>query len=99
VYRSHPHREPRTGGALAYVRRVFSEESGVECRFGEPIAAGVRAAVEWWASLVEDGQTVTLSGATVLRFDAAELVVDHVDYWVQSDGVVTPYRDWGGHSG
>ncbi|MCE9620863.1 MAG: nuclear transport factor 2 family protein [Actinomycetia bacterium] len=95
VYRSHPHREPEHGGALGYVSRVFSEESNVECRFGEPIAVGDRAAVEWWASMNEGAQELTLSGATVLRFDADGLVIEHVDYWGQSDGRLAPYTGWG----
>ena len=28
-------------------------------------------------------QAITLAGTTVLRFDSAGLVVDHVDYWMQ----------------
>jgi hypothetical protein len=32
---------------------------------------------------VEADQAVTLAGTTVLRFDSAGLVVDHVDYWMQ----------------
>jgi hypothetical protein len=93
-YRSHPHRHPEDGGVRAYVTRTFAEEDDVECRFGEPVASGDRAAVEWWATFVEDGQPITLSGTTVLRFDAAGLVTDHVDYWVQGDGRVLPYPGW-----
>jgi hypothetical protein len=32
---------------------------------------------------IEADQAVTLAGTTVLRFDSAGLVVDHVDYWMQ----------------
>jgi len=100
-YRSSPFREVEPGGALAYVERQFPIEDDVECRFGEPIAAGDRATVEWWASFLEAGQAITLAGATVLRFDSDGLVVDHVDYWVQSPGRTVPYAGWGeaGHLG
>jgi SnoaL-like protein len=98
IYRSHPHRGPEPGGAAAYVSRVFAEESAVECWFGEPIAAGPRAAVEWWASFVEAQRDVTLSGTTILTFDSDGLVVDHVDYWVQSDGRLSPFTGWAGRS-
>jgi hypothetical protein len=94
-YRSSPFREPEAGGALAYIDRQFALEDGVECRSGEPICAGDRAAVEWWASFIEAGQAITLAGATVLRFDSAGLVVDHVDYWVQGQGRTAPYAGWG----
>ena len=52
-----------------YLKRVFAEESDIMCSFGEPVVSGDRAAVEWWGSWIEDGQTVTLAGATLLRFD------------------------------
>jgi hypothetical protein len=94
-YRAHPFRQPEPGGALPYTRREFAVESDIECRFGEPVAAEGRAAVEWWASWVEGGQVLTLAGATVLRFDAEGRVVDHVDYWVQGDGPISPFPGWG----
>jgi SnoaL-like domain len=82
-YRSSPFGEPEPGGALGYVERQFAVEEAVECHFGEPIASGERAAVEWSASFIEADQAITLAGTTVLRFDSAGLVVDHVDYWMQ----------------
>jgi SnoaL-like domain len=96
TYRSHPHEDPEIGGAAAYVNRIFPGESAVECCFGEPIAMGMRAAVEWWANLVQEEHEVTLSGTTILRFDSDGLVVDHVDYWVQSDGRLPPFTGWAG---
>jgi hypothetical protein len=96
TYRSHPHRDPVPGGVAAYVTRVFGEKSAVQCWFGAPIAMGTRAAVEWWASYVEEEREVTLSGATVLTFDSDGLVVDHVDYWVQSGGRSAPFGGWAG---
>jgi hypothetical protein len=82
-YRSSPFGKPEPGGALGYVERQFAVEEAVECRFAEAIASGERAAVEWSASFIEADQAVTLAGTTVLRFDSAGLVVDHVDYWMQ----------------
>jgi hypothetical protein len=93
-YRSHPHREPEIGGALAYVERTFAEESDIVCRFGEPIVDGQRAAIEWWSSWREDGEEITLSGTTVLRFDGVGLVVEHVDYWMDSPGRRAPFAGW-----
>jgi hypothetical protein len=96
AYRAHAFRDPEPGGARAYTTREFGLEHEIACRFGRPIAAGDRAAVEWWASYVEDGETITLAGATVLRFDAEGQVVDHVDYWLQRDGRSEPFAGWGG---
>jgi hypothetical protein len=95
TYRSHPMREPEPGSALGYVSREFAREDRIECRFGSPIASGDRAAVEWWATWVEDGRHVTLAGATVLRFDEVGRVVEHVDYWVERDGRIEPFATWG----
>jgi hypothetical protein len=95
TYRSHPMRAPEPGSALGYTSREFALEDRIECRFGSPIAAGDRAAVEWWASWVEDGREVTLAGTTVLRFGGDGRVVEHVDYWTERDGRVEPYATWG----
>jgi hypothetical protein len=96
IYRSHPMRDPAAGGASGYTHREFAVEDSIECRFGRPIAAGDRAAVEWWASWVEGGRELTLAGATVLRFDGDGLVVEHVDYWVEGEGRIAPFSGWGG---
>ncbi len=95
TYRSHPMRDPEPGGALAYTRREFALEDSIACRFGAPLAGGDRAAVEWWASYVEDGRELTLAGVTVLRFDDQGSVVDHLDYWVEAGGRRTPFDGWG----
>lgn len=94
TYRSSLLREPETGGAHGFVSRTFAEESEVTCWFGPPIASGTRASVEWWATLLEDGQPITLVGITALTFDDHGLVVDHVDSWMQADGHVPPYPGW-----
>jgi hypothetical protein len=93
-YRSHPFREPTT--AIEYVRRAFGEEDLVRCWFGEPVAHGERAAVEYWAILRKpDGSEITVAGAAALRFNDDGLVIDHRDYWTQRDGAVEPPAGWG----
>ncbi len=91
-YRALAFRAPDT--ALQYLRRTFAEESDVTCRFGEPVASGRRAAVEWWGSWTEEGATLTLAGVTMLRFDDDGKVVDHRDYWNQAEGTIDPYPGW-----
>jgi predicted kinase len=81
-------------GVRRYLEQTFGEESDILCRFGDPIIQGDRAAVEWWASWVEEGRPLTLAGTTVLRFDAAGRVVDHRDYWNQVEERVDPYGGW-----
>ena len=91
-YRAVAFREPTT--APAYLAEQFALESDVECRFGGPIVDGDRAAVEWWASWVENGERLTLAGASVLRFDDEGRVVDHRDYWNHVERHEPPYAGW-----
>ncbi len=96
AYRAVAFREPDRGlsGVRGYLTRNFTAEHDIACRFGEPTAAGDRAAIQWWASWVEDGQPVTMAGVTVLRFDQDGHVVDHRDYWNQADAHYAPYAGW-----
>ena len=94
AYRSSALAEPEAGGASAYLDRQFPLEHDLRYRFGQPLVDETRAAVEWWASWIEDGQPVTLAGVTVLRFDGDGRVVDHVDYWVNAPGRSQPYLGW-----
>ncbi len=89
VFRSHPFREPEKS-AGDYVRRAFADEALVECRFGEPVVAGDRAAVEYWAVLSADGDEETLAGITLLRFGPDGRVVEHRDYWSMQPGRAEP---------
>jgi nuclear transport factor 2 (NTF2) superfamily protein len=95
-YRALAFREADEGlaGVRRYLEREFGVEHEIECRFGEPVVGGGRAAVEWWASWTEDGQDVTLAGATFLRFDEDGLVVDHRDYWNEVPRREPPFSGW-----
>jgi hypothetical protein len=95
-YRALAFRTPNLGidGVRAYLRENFDAESEVTCRFGDPIADGDRAAVQWWASWVEGGESISMAGVTILQFDESGLVIDHRDYWNQDDGRTEPYPGW-----
>ena len=95
-YRALVLREPELGidGVRAYLERIFGEEDAVQCRFGEPVVGDDRAAVEWWSSWIEAGTELTMAGVTILRFDADGLVVDHRDYWNQSERREPPFDGW-----
>jgi ketosteroid isomerase-like protein len=85
VFLSHPfrpHQPPRE-----YVAWVFEDQAEAECRFGEPIVAGDRAAVDWWAVVTStDGSVETLAGTSLLRFDADGLVIEQRDAWAAEAG-------------
>ena len=94
VFRSAPFRDPEP--PIEYTRRVFPEARAEDVRFGEPVEAGDRAAVEWWATLVgPDGTEQTLAGCSILRFDDEGLVVEARDYWHLEPGRQGPPPGWG----
>jgi hypothetical protein len=85
VFRSHPFREPERS-PRDYAVRAFADEELVECRFGEPVADGDRAAVEYWAILSAEGDEETLAGIALLRFAPDGRVVEQRDYWAMQPG-------------
>jgi len=93
VHRSHPFREP--GNPIAYARWAFAEEEGApQVWMGEPVVAGDRASIEWWAAVIENGKDVSLAGVSILRFDGDGRVIEQSDYWGSADGRVEPWPGW-----
>jgi SnoaL-like domain len=88
-FRSHPFRDPEKS-ARDYALRAFADEELVECRFGEPVVEGDRAAVEYWAVLSAEGEEETLAGIALLRFGEDGRVVEQRDYWSMQPGRTEP---------
>jgi hypothetical protein len=94
VYRSHPDRDPQP--PLDYARSAFADEGDdLELSWGEPLVAGNRAAVEWWAALTESGDLVTLAGTSWLTFGNDGRVIEQHDYWTITPGRAAPWKGWG----
>jgi hypothetical protein len=94
VHRSHPFREP--GNPIDYARWALAEEEGEpEVWMGDPIVAGDRAAIEWWAVVIENGKEVSLAGTSIVRFDAEGRALEQADYWGQAEGRTPPWNRWG----
>jgi ketosteroid isomerase-like protein len=73
--------------ARDYVAWAFDEQAEAECRFGEPIVSGDRAAVEWWGVVTgRDGSVETLAGTSMLRFDSEGKVIEQRDVWAVEPG-------------
>ena len=92
-FRSEPFRElqdPR-----AYAEWAFSEQDEAECRFGEPMVAGARATVEYWAVVRFEGRDETIAGIAVIRFRPDGLVAEQHDYWNAHQGRVEPPEGFG----
>jgi ketosteroid isomerase-like protein len=97
-YRSEPFRDPHLGreGVLAYTRAAYATEADQDPRFGTPFASPTGAAVEWWATTLEEGQPSTLIGTSVLTFTPDGLVATARDYWFLERGHHDPSEGWGG---
>jgi hypothetical protein len=94
VFYSHPFREPQ--GPEQYVEWAFADQKAAACRFGRPLVAGDRAAVDWWGVVTSrDGSVETLAGTSLLRFDAAGLVLEQRDVWAGEPGR-RELPDWAG---
>ena len=96
-FRSAPFRDPHLGrdGVLAYNRRAYATEAAQDPRFGTPFASRASAAVEWWATMLEEDQPATLVGCSVLGFTPDGLVASGRDYWFMEPGSHAPYHGWG----
>jgi len=82
---------------LDYARWAFADQEGFGgCSFGEPVVAGDRAVVEYWAVVVEDGGETTIAGVALLRFGADGLVRSQNDYWASEPGAREPPDGLGG---
>ncbi|MGW0507347.1 nuclear transport factor 2 family protein [Micromonospora sp. NPDC003241] len=78
-------------GLRAYVEECFGEETRrAEVWFGVPRVDGDTATVEYWAITYPYDQPVTLSGCTVVRFDADGLVTESRDYSHAKEGRFPP---------
>jgi hypothetical protein len=70
-------------------------EPGPDVWVGEPLVSGDRAAVEWWAVIVIDGDEHSFAATSWLRFDDDGLVVEEHDYWRTAPGRIEPWEGWG----
>ena len=87
TFYSHPFRPLQ--GPAEYVAWAFADQRAAECRFGEPVVDGARAAVDWWAVVTStDGSLQSLAETSLLRFDVRGLVVEQRDAWADAGGRV-----------
>jgi ketosteroid isomerase-like protein len=96
-YRSGPFRKPDVGsdGIRAYWQRATSTQEDVDVRMGAPLVSGDKAAVEWWATMRDDGEEITLPGCLLLRFAADGRCEALREYWNLESGRHDPHDGWG----
>jgi ketosteroid isomerase-like protein len=85
VFHSHPFRDGQS--PEEYLEWAFADQAEADCRFGEPVVGGDRAAVAWWGVITsKDGSVETVAGTSLLRFDKDGRVVEQRDAWAGEPG-------------
>lgn len=96
-YRSSPFREPSVGSEAirTYWTRATSTQEDADVRMGTPIVAGNRVVVEWWATMRDEGEEITLPGCLLLRFAPDGRCEALREYWHVEPGRHEPHAGWG----
>jgi uncharacterized protein (TIGR02246 family) len=96
-YRSSPFREPHVGsdGIRAYWEGATSTQQSADVRMGTPFVAGDLVVVEWWTTMVDDGEEITLPGCLLLRFAEDGRCHTLREYWNVEQGRREPHPGWG----
>lgn len=96
-YRANPFEEPYRGhdGIRSYWEGVTAVQRDARVRMGRPFVDGDRVAVEWWTTMVSQGEEVTLPGCLLLRFEADGRCSDLREYWNVTGGRQEPFAGWG----
>jgi hypothetical protein len=97
AYCSSPTRPAHVGreAIIAYWRRATATQADLDLRFGAPIIAGGRVAVEWWAVMRDPdwrppNEWVTLPGCLILRFATDGRCAELREYYNPVFGEATP---------
>ena len=97
VYRSSPFREPYIGhgGIREYWQTATGTQSETHVRLGRPITDGDRTAVEWWATMRDEGDEITLPGILFLRFAPDGRCEELREAWMMAEERLEPHPGWG----
>ncbi len=97
TYRASPFREPFRGHdqIREYWRRGAGNQRETRVQMGSPVIDGDRVAAEWWTTMIDDGEEVTLPGCLLLRFRGDGLCVELREYWNVEPGRREPFAGWG----
>jgi hypothetical protein len=96
-YHSHPFRPVNQGKKSITDYTLGALDVGLvyEVRFGKPVVEGSRAAVEYWTTMKEKLNDVTLAGCIMLHFAKNGLCKELHDYWVLQIGKQQAPINWG----
>lgn len=96
TYQSQPFRETHAGreAIRAYWEGANSTQSAVRARIGDPLVDGGRVVAEWWTTMTDDGEPLTLPGVLLLDFDRGRCRALR-EYWADEPGRHEPFPEWG----
>lgn len=96
-YRNNIFEEPHRGrdGVAAYWAGVTAAQSEPAVQMGEPFVDGDRVAVEFWTTMLDAGDELTLPGCLLLKFDDDGLCRDLREYWMTASEIRQPFPGWG----
>lgn len=96
-YRSNIFEEPHAGrdGIEDYWTNVTAVQSDVTVRMGSPVVDGQRVVVEFWTTMLVDGNELTLPGCLLLHFNVEGLCTDLREYWLTLPELQEPPQGWG----
>jgi hypothetical protein len=97
LYCSHPLRPPAVGphGVEEYWRTATATQQDQHVRFGAPIVSGRSVAVEFWTTMKDSGEEITLPGCLLLRFADDGRCAELREYWFVEPGIHSPAANWG----
>ena len=97
IYWSSPFREPHRGhdGIREYWSIATATQTGARVQMGRPISEGNRTAAEWWATMRDDGDEITLPGILFLRFAPDGRCEELRETWMLAEGILEPHPGWG----
>ncbi|MGH2843077.1 MAG: nuclear transport factor 2 family protein [Solirubrobacteraceae bacterium] len=99
VYRDQPFQSPYVGlaGVREYWTNVTSTQSDVTVRMGDPVVSTDRrrAAVEWWVTMKNSGEPISLTGILVLRFAGDGRCEELREAWHIQPEYSEPPAGWG----
>jgi ketosteroid isomerase-like protein len=97
IYREQPFQPPFVGreAIRQYWFTVTRTQGAVDLQYGTPVVDGRRVAVEWWATLLNDGKPLTLAGEFLLLFADDGRCRELREYWAVTESTMTPPHGWG----
>lgn len=97
TYRSNIFAEPDRGhdGVRSYWQGATGTQSEVSVRMGKPFIDGNRVAAEWWTTMRDSGEEITLPGCLLLEFAPDGRCSSLREYWQVAEGRLDPPEEWG----